>query len=642
MLALTAISGSMAATAQKANPGYTVDSQLSRWVIDVNLIGGLASQDFKTANSNLYYPGGVNLNTGELKYKNGYALGADAQLGFFFGKKRHFGLGAGFMYMQQSGNNSLNGYHVEYEAKDAAGNIYRQVVNGRNISEDIVATNLNVPVVLKYKNRFSKHWGFAADLGAVINVRMENAYTTKASFNYEAIYQLQKTGDAGTVSVYDNAPTPSGNDWFITSDEFLQNNKNGNVDDYFAKKRALGYSVGEGMTPTRKTGQTSFTTPSVGFMIQPSFNYFLSDKVALNLGLFYMFQPFKNEAKPDYRLTQSIGSYSGTMNNVTASNNQVYGLNIGARFFLCKKSEPLRIASADMIAPTQCGVCDGSIALHGLTPEKSVTVTYNKNGMPQPPIVTVVANDSIVKIPNLCAANYTEITATVKRKSATVKPMAIADPKLVIAAQTAGNPTVIGACDGSVKLDGLYAGKTTTVVYDRDGITQAPYTAVAGADRSIAITGLCEGRYSNVLITCNTCSVKGADFVLAAPKPIVITIEPGKTNNTDVNGTTLFDFDKSIINPAYYPELDDAVKEMKEDEYIYIQVDGYADKIGTEEYNQKLSERRAQAIKDYLTARGVKAQRIKIYGHGETEPAATNSTRSGRSQNRRAIIGVGK
>ena len=204
IILLIAACGSASVIAQQPNSHEQPDYLVSRWVIDLNLMGGMASQTFTTANSAPNYPNGLNLNTGQLNYNNGASYGGDAQVGLFFGQMRHFGIGAGFMYMGQHGDAVLDNYHAEYQATDGKGNIYRQVVNGNNISETINSSNFNIPLVLKYKTRFNKHWGFSADAGALFNLQMENTSTTKASFNYEAIYQLQKTGDAGTVSVYDN------------------------------------------------------------------------------------------------------------------------------------------------------------------------------------------------------------------------------------------------------------------------------------------------------------------------------------------------------------------------------------------------------------------------------------------------------
>ncbi len=242
---LIAAGGSASAIAQSSTPGYSADSLLSRWVLDINLLGGIAGQDLTTASSVANYPNALNMNTGQLKYKNGYSFGADAQLGFFFGEKRHFGFGTGIMFLQQHGDASLDNYHVEYQATDGAGNIYRQLVTG-NVKEEIVSSMINIPVVLKYKNRFSKHWGFTADAGALVNMNIKNAYTTHASFDNEAIYKFVSNEEGGKTSVYDNSPIPDPNDWMITKAEFLKNNPTGNLQDYFNAKRASGHQCWTG------------------------------------------------------------------------------------------------------------------------------------------------------------------------------------------------------------------------------------------------------------------------------------------------------------------------------------------------------------------------------------------------------------
>ncbi|MBC7553322.1 MAG: thrombospondin type 3 repeat-containing protein, partial [Taibaiella sp.] len=193
---------------------------------------------------------------------------------------------------------------------------------------------MNIPVVLKYKNRFSKRWGFTADAGILINVKTKTDYTNNGSLNYEAIYQFTKSSDGGVTWYYDNAATPSVNYWFITKEQFFKNNKDGDVQAYFNSLRSQGYNVGLGVAPNAKTGTVTYKTGSIGFIVQPSVNFFLSDKVALNLGAFYLYQPMTRTETNNYRLTDGVGSYNSVVSNVTANNNQSYGVNLGARFFV--------------------------------------------------------------------------------------------------------------------------------------------------------------------------------------------------------------------------------------------------------------------------------------------------------------------
>ncbi|MDO9064588.1 MAG: OmpA family protein, partial [Sulfuricella sp.] len=85
---------------------------------------------------------------------------------------------------------------------------------------------------------------------------------------------------------------------------------------------------------------------------------------------------------------------------------------------------------------------------------------------------------------------------------------------------------------------------------------------------------------------------------------------------------TLFDFDKAVVRAEGKKELDDkVVATMKaHPEVELLLVTGHADRIGTEKYNQKLSERRAAAVKDYLASQGGAADRVKTVGKGESTP----------------------
>ena len=95
------------------------------------------------------------------------------------------------------------------------------------------------------------------------------------------------------------------------------------------------------------------------------------------------------------------------------------------------------------------------------------------------------------------------------------------------------------------------------------------------------------------------------------------------------NAETLFDFDKAVIKPEGRKMLDEKiVAGMKmHPEVAMLMVIGHADRIGTEEYNQHLSERRANAVKAYLVQQGVAAERIKASGKGESEPDPVANTR---------------
>jgi len=101
-----------------------------------------------------------------------------------------------------------------------------------------------------------------------------------------------------------------------------------------------------------------------------------------------------------------------------------------------------------------------------------------------------------------------------------------------------------------------------------------------------------------------------------------------------------FDFDKAVLKPAGQASLDDLAGKLKDMNLEVIIAVGHTDSIGTDAYNQKLSVRRAEAVKAYLQGKGVEANRIYTEGKGEKQPVADNKTAEGRAKNRRVEIEV--
>ena len=102
----------------------------------------------------------------------------------------------------------------------------------------------------------------------------------------------------------------------------------------------------------------------------------------------------------------------------------------------------------------------------------------------------------------------------------------------------------------------------------------------------------------------------------------------------------LFDFDKSVIKPAGKSKLDDLAGKMKSIALEVVIAIGHTDSIGSDAYNQKLSMRRAGAVKAYLVSKGIAPNRVYTEGKGEKQPVASNKTRDGRAKNRRVEIEV--
>ncbi|WP_223789214.1 OmpA family protein [Marinicella meishanensis] len=99
-----------------------------------------------------------------------------------------------------------------------------------------------------------------------------------------------------------------------------------------------------------------------------------------------------------------------------------------------------------------------------------------------------------------------------------------------------------------------------------------------------------------------------------------------------------FDVDKATLRPESIAILDAAVKTMGEHGTIVVEVAGHTDSTASEAYNQKLSERRAKVVYNYLVDKGVAAERMTWKGYGELSPIATNDTEEGRAKNRRTEL----
>jgi outer membrane protein OmpA-like peptidoglycan-associated protein len=102
----------------------------------------------------------------------------------------------------------------------------------------------------------------------------------------------------------------------------------------------------------------------------------------------------------------------------------------------------------------------------------------------------------------------------------------------------------------------------------------------------------------------------------------------------------LFDFNKYTLKPDAQVKLAKVSGILLAYPNLKLQVEGYTDDIGTDDYNQKLSEERADAVRGFLVGQSVTDANITAQGYGKSDPIADNSTNSGRAQNRRVELVV--
>lgn len=119
-----------------------------------------------------------------------------------------------------------------------------------------------------------------------------------------------------------------------------------------------------------------------------------------------------------------------------------------------------------------------------------------------------------------------------------------------------------------------------------------------------------------------------------------IGLHPIDTNAVLVMHNIFFDTKQYAILPASYPELDKVVSLLEDNTDITVEIGGHTDDVGLDQDNMLLSQRRAQAVMNYLVSKGIPADHLKAKGYGETKPIVPNTTEAGRAKNRRTEIKV--
>ena len=139
--------------------------------------------------------------------------------------------------------------------------------------------------------------------------------------------------------------------------------------------------------------------------------------------------------------------------------------------------------------------------------------------------------------------------------------------------------------------------------------------------------------------------IEGCGLVVAEPEPAA---EPAPapapkpiSETVSLSAAALFDFDKDNIKDAAKPRLDEVANRVRSLQDVEaVTIVGHTDSVGSEAYNEQLSMRRANAVKNYLLEQGVDPSLVSTSGMGESQPVADNSTDAGRAQNRRVEITI--
>ena len=129
----------------------------------------------------------------------------------------------------------------------------------------------------------------------------------------------------------------------------------------------------------------------------------------------------------------------------------------------------------------------------------------------------------------------------------------------------------------------------------------------------------------------------GPDEFYTAPFKVNVKFEAARAYTLD---NVHFDFGKATLRPDSFTELEELVSYLKRKEDIKIEIAGHTDNIGKEEDNLRLSQQRADAIRNYVIKKGIQPARVIAKGYGAAEPVADNATDTGRQLNRRTEVRI--
>ena len=201
-------------------------------------------------------------------------------------------------------------------------------------------------------------------------------------------------------------------------------------------------------------------------------------------------------------------------------------------------------------------------------------------------------------------------------------------------AGSAGAQTRVTAADGGNRVDNWVNGDGTLVWMNgtrqfcwRDA-NWTPATAAKGCDGALVVAAAAPAPVA-------------APPAAAAPAPArPAPPPPPAATKVTYAADAFFDFDKAVLKPEGKAKLDDLVGKVKGINLEVIIAVGHTDSVGADTYNQKLSVRRAEAVKAYLVSKGIEKNRVYTEGKGEKQPVADNKTAEGRAKNRRVEIEV--
>lgn len=331
-----------------AGAGFTAMAQVrggdnfyaQKLTLDLDVPVGMVMQS-PTGSMPLNYTNYCYSNVDKLKFNAGLSYGLNAEVGYFVGLYGKFGIGAGINYMSQSSSAEIGNFRVDYQDKDSKGNIFRQILSSNGaIKEDLTTTNINIPIMLKYKKRFTTRLGLAVDAGFLFNVSMTNKWKADASFDYEAAYKFSEGVSSGAPTLYDNGTTLGANDWLLTRSMYTHTltPSVSTLVGIFDSLRLRGYNVALNTKSTQNSGTVNYSS-GIGFMLRPAVTVRLMPRLHAKIGAVVTYQMFKHTydgaSASDYKVSSNLGAnYNSILQPITSINVTTIALNLGLRYFI--------------------------------------------------------------------------------------------------------------------------------------------------------------------------------------------------------------------------------------------------------------------------------------------------------------------
>lgn len=281
---------------------YTFDP---RFNFDLSFFGGLVKPSFNFtdsllrnyANSNDF----IGTNKSFTPQITMTSFGAELSASYFFDRKRKIGFGVGFQYQLINGEIKTDNFKVSYNGKDKFDFSNIRTVEAQSFNEKFTANSLNIPLLLKYRNKISKKFKYEIAAGANISLSLMGTSDVSNNFiDYKRKYRINKDNNV----VY-------------SLDESLNE---------------LDIDEAQNQRPDEKNSDFKFSG-GLGWIVKPSLYYTLSSKLSLNLGFLLMITNYNNKLNADrYQITDKVGEYNSILNGIPKFTNQNYFLNLGLRY----------------------------------------------------------------------------------------------------------------------------------------------------------------------------------------------------------------------------------------------------------------------------------------------------------------------